>query len=197
MAESHPKCSERFCSPDSDNTVSSSDGVLFKLHRTNLGVHSDIFPGVEANVPVQDEIVALEEEASTLELLFQYVYPQRQPDLSKLNVRKLALLAEAAEKYSVYSAMEVCRLYMQAAKKRMPMEVLMYAARHGYTELCDEAAPYTLDADAAVALKVMESDLVKKWVSGYNVSSVGRPTVAKLILTAHPDVISRASAMAP
>lgn len=58
------------CAPDADIVMSSSDGVLFKLHRRNLGIHSDIFPGVEPNVPVLQEVVFLAEKASILELLF-------------------------------------------------------------------------------------------------------------------------------
>ncbi|KAH9915334.1 uncharacterized protein B0H18DRAFT_1124990 [Fomitopsis serialis] len=145
--------------------MSSSDGVLFKLHRNNLGVHSDVFPGVESDVvPAQDEIVLLGEKASTLELLFQYVYRQRQPDLGKLDAEELALLAEAAEKYCIYSAMEVCKIYMQAAIPKIPMDVLLYAARHGYTELCDEAAPHTINMDAEVVMRRLDSRMFLNWI---------------------------------
>ncbi|KAJ7350934.1 hypothetical protein DFH08DRAFT_862679 [Mycena albidolilacea] len=35
--------SERFCAGDADMTISSSDGVTFKVHRKHLEVHSDVF----------------------------------------------------------------------------------------------------------------------------------------------------------
>ncbi|KZT69447.1 hypothetical protein DAEQUDRAFT_710338 [Daedalea quercina L-15889] len=159
-----PEHSELFCSQDADLTISSSDGVVFKVHRLNLGFHSDVFPGIEPGVPVQDEIVPLAEKASTLELLFQFVYRQRQPDLSKVDVDELALLAEAAEKYSIYSAMEVCKLNMRAAIPKIPLKVLAYAARHGYKELCDEAAPYTVDEDAALVAEHLDAQLFANWV---------------------------------
>lgn len=89
----------------------SSDGVLFKVHRKNLEMFTEGFPG--SDIPVHDEIVPLTETATTLELLFQYIYRQRQPDLSRLKPQELAQLAEAAEKYEVYSAMEVCKMRMQ------------------------------------------------------------------------------------
>jgi len=92
-------------------TISSSDSVLFKVHRKNLETYSDIFPG--ADISLDNEVVPLSEKASTLELLFQYVYRQRQPDLSDIDAEELAMLAEAAEKYSVYAAMEVCKMCMQ------------------------------------------------------------------------------------
>lgn len=96
---------------DADVIMRSCDGVLFKVHRKNLEMYTEGFPGVD--VPVHDEIVPLVETAATLELLFQYMYHQRQPDLSRLEPQQLAKLAEAAEKYQVYSAMEVCKLRMQ------------------------------------------------------------------------------------
>lgn len=97
---------------DADIVMSSSDGVLFKLHRTNLAVHSGAFLGIISNV-AEDEVVALAEKASTLELLFQFVYPRAQPDLKYLDMDELAALAEAAETYSIYSAMGICKIAMQ------------------------------------------------------------------------------------
>ena len=91
--------------------MSSSDGVLFKVHRKNLELYSEGFPGTD--VPVHDEVVLLTEKASTLELLFQYMYKERQPDLSKVEPDELADLAEACEKYMVYPAMEICKVYMK------------------------------------------------------------------------------------
>lgn len=93
-------------------TISSSDGVLFKLHRKNLELHSEGFPGTD--IPVQNnEMVLLTEKASTLELLFQYMYREHQPDLSKLEPDEIAELAEASEKYMVFPAMEICKVYMK------------------------------------------------------------------------------------
>jgi hypothetical protein len=36
------------CAADSDITLLASDGVLFKVHRKNLEMHSDIFAGADA-----------------------------------------------------------------------------------------------------------------------------------------------------
>ncbi|KAH9915336.1 uncharacterized protein B0H18DRAFT_99587 [Fomitopsis serialis] len=160
---STPRCSERFNAPDADVTISSKDDVLFKVHRKNLEFHSDSFPG--SDVPVDNEIVALTETASTLELLFQFMYRQRLPDLSKVGTKELATVAEAAEKYCVYSAMEICKVYMQAAIPKMPLAVMGYAMRHGYKSLCDEAAPYTLSAKAADAWEHLDAGTFANWVS--------------------------------
>jgi len=68
------------------------------------------------------------------------------------------MLAEAAEKYCVYSAMEICKMHMQAAIPKMPLTVMGYAVRHGYKSLCDEAAPYTLSAKAADAREHLDAE---------------------------------------
>lgn len=96
---------------DSDITIRSSDGVLFKVHKKNLEMHSEGFPGEE--VATLNEIVNLTETSTTLELLFQYMYRQPQPDLGKVPFTVLASLAEAAEKYRVFPAIEVCKIYMR------------------------------------------------------------------------------------
>jgi hypothetical protein len=103
------------CALDADITILSADGVLFKVHRKNLEVHSDVFAGAEdATRPENgDEIVHLPENSDVLDLLFQYMYRQPQPDLNKVEFATIAGLAEAAEKYVVYSALEWCRMRMK------------------------------------------------------------------------------------
>jgi hypothetical protein len=103
------------CASDTDLTVCSSDGVFFKVHLKNLGTHSGVFAGAgDATRPENgDEPVELSETADVLDLLFQFMYPQPQPDLRNLDFTVLAALAEAAEKYMVYPALAPCRLQMK------------------------------------------------------------------------------------
>ena len=61
------------------------------------------------------EVVPLSEPSLVLGLLLQYMYRRPQPDLKTVNFVTLAALAEAAEKYEVYSAMTVCSIYMRFA----------------------------------------------------------------------------------
>jgi hypothetical protein len=49
----------------------------------------------------------------TLELLFQFCYPDHRPDVEALEFDALALLAEAAEKYQVFPAMNICKICMR------------------------------------------------------------------------------------
>ena len=46
----------------------------------------------------------------TLELLFQFCYPDYHPDVESLEFDILMLLAEAAEKYQVFPAMTICKI---------------------------------------------------------------------------------------
>jgi hypothetical protein len=50
------------CAADSDITLQSSDGVLFKVHRKNLEVHSEGFAGADAISPggsLSEDVVLL------------------------------------------------------------------------------------------------------------------------------------------
>jgi hypothetical protein len=99
------------CATDSDITFKSCDGVLFKIHTVNIQTHTKGFAPPE--FPTLDEIVSLPENSSTLELLFQFMYPERHPDLEFVSFDILEPLAEAAEKYEVFSAMNICKIRMR------------------------------------------------------------------------------------
>lgn len=100
------------CAADSDLTFSSNDKVLFKVHRKNLEMLSEGF-AAPAMVTGEGEVVQLVEPAAVLELLFQYVYPQRHPKLELVEFEIFNGLAEAVEKYQVYPALEHCNSFMR------------------------------------------------------------------------------------
>jgi len=154
--------SERFNASDSDVTISSSDGVLFSVHKKNLATHSEVFP--DGDLATNDEIVPLSEESCTLELLFQYMYRQPQPDITELPFKQLSQLAEAAEKYRVFSAMEICRVMMKLSLPKNAIAVIAYAAKHGYTKLCLEAAPHTLAVEPREAFDHLGHMWFVHWV---------------------------------
>lgn len=76
--------------PDSDISLLSSDNVLFKVHRINLKMHSDIFADADdistfkTSNQQAPEIVALAEHSTVLSILLRYMYRQPPPDLSAL-----------------------------------------------------------------------------------------------------------------
>jgi hypothetical protein len=98
-------------SQDADVIFQSCDGILFGIHRPNLQTNTEGFPPPE--IATGDEVVPLSESAATLELLFQFIYPRRHPGLDEIVFADLAALAEAAEKYQVFSAMNICRIRMR------------------------------------------------------------------------------------
>ncbi|KAJ7165505.1 hypothetical protein C8R43DRAFT_825263, partial [Mycena crocata] len=152
--------------PDSDLTISSSDGVLFKVHRKNLEVHSDIFADASnATKPENgDDVVHLSESAAVLDLLFQYMYRQPQPDLKDVNVAVLSGLGEAVEKYVVYSALPAVMIKMKFSVGAHPLHVLNYAARHSHKELANQAARQSMGVAVAEAVSVLAPDIMFQWV---------------------------------
>ncbi|KZP14837.1 hypothetical protein FIBSPDRAFT_101663 [Athelia psychrophila] len=161
------RVSDRFCKADSDITFRSCDGVLFKVHRKNLSCMSEGFSPPEGTSS-QDEIVSLTEDGDTLEMLFQYMYPERNPDPKDIDFKHLSDLAEAAEKYQVYTAMLICNVRMGDAYREHPFEVMMYAMRHGYPDLMDKSERIALQVSPTMAFKSFTPQVYIAWVSKQN-----------------------------
>ncbi|KAJ7821234.1 hypothetical protein B0H14DRAFT_2371462 [Mycena olivaceomarginata] len=154
------------CAPDADITLSSSSGLLFRVHRKNLETHSSAFASASAATTAQPEPepVALTEPSDVLELVLQFMYPQPQPDLRALDFRTLAALAEAVEKYEVYPALTLCRSQMESFVCTHPLEVLVYALRHGHTNLANEAAQQSMRCGVAEAMDILSPETFRDWV---------------------------------
>ena len=93
-----------------DIFLQSSDGKLLGAHRRNLEMYTARFP--IAGSAVISEPVFLEETYDVLSLMLQYTHNIRQPSLDDIDFALLASLAEAVEKYMIYSAIEVCKIKM-------------------------------------------------------------------------------------
>jgi hypothetical protein len=103
------------CHLEVDIILKSSDGTRFGSHVSNLETYSDAFPPSEfrnTNTPLI-EVVSLSESSDVISLLLQYMHNQRHPDSSKIKFDVLSQLAEAAEKYMVFSATQVCKIHMK------------------------------------------------------------------------------------
>ncbi|KAL1706450.1 hypothetical protein EV121DRAFT_201135, partial [Schizophyllum commune] len=148
---------------DSDITFRSCDGLLFHIHRVNLDTHAGAFPPAELACHAA-EAVDLTEDGQTLELLFQFIYPWRQPTLEGVPFERLDALAEAAEKYEVFSAMGICRIRMRETLPDHPVEIMNYAARHSYFEILDAAAPLTISLPVSEVLKSLSGLFVVPYV---------------------------------
>ncbi|KAG7091682.1 hypothetical protein E1B28_010701 [Marasmius oreades] len=159
--------SQRFDLPSSNITLQSSDRVLFKIHRINLEMYSRVFADAAATTAgaASDEIVMLSESSAVLEIMFQYMYLQPQPDLSSVEFEVLKELAEAVEKYEVYCAMSVCSHQMREHISEYPVDVMLYAIRHKYTDIMNESAVATLDIAPYSILSRVPHNVFEAWIN--------------------------------
>jgi hypothetical protein len=201
--------SESVYAPDGDVTFKSCDNIIFRVCRKNLDTHSEGFgPPERVTADPEDNPVALPETALVLELLFQYMHPMRQPELKKIPFETLASLSEAVEKYQVFSAMEICKLYMvyvrlsnlvlsliskwcemiRAAIPIHPFEVLSYAAKHGYTELMDIAEEQATGMSLEDAYVGLTLEMFVAWVRSRSIYFCDSMLIA-LVHVHRPDIM--------
>ncbi|KAF5367286.1 hypothetical protein D9615_010459 [Tricholomella constricta] len=155
-----PRVSERFNAQDANIVFQSADGVMFYIHKQNLAACAERFSPPERSI---FDVVTLSESSSTLELLFQFIYHQPQPDLKGMESGVLFMLAEAAEKYRVYSAMNLCSIHLI---KRLPDHsegILMHALKHNNQKIVARAAPLLLDRSLEDVLHNMPQPYHKAW----------------------------------
>lgn len=82
-----------------------SDGSDFRLNLGDIQVHAS------ALIPENwspGRTVYLREKSTVLGVLFQFIGPRKHPNLLKKDFEFVAELARAAEKYSVFSALNLC-----------------------------------------------------------------------------------------
>lgn len=141
----------------------SRDNTTFHIERAKLDRAADFSPPSSiASAPT--ELVRLTEHSRTLDLLFRYVYCDVTIDLDQYTFNDMSLLAEAADKYLVFSAMSVCRLYMKGQYMAHPIEVMIYAVKHDHRDILDVAAPYTIGNDLAFIKTILPASHVPAWV---------------------------------
>ena len=152
--------------------------MLLRIHRKNLETNAAGFP--PPGFDTLNEVIPLTEDSETLELLFQFMYPKRHPDLETAAIEILAPLAEAAEKYEVFSALNMCKVRMKYvanyfprpcadksnrnALPQHPYEVMVYAAKHGYSKMVGEAAPLLLDTPLNEMIQKLPEHMAMPWV---------------------------------
>ncbi|KAF8728410.1 hypothetical protein AX14_006685, partial [Amanita brunnescens Koide BX004] len=105
----------------------------------------------------------MSERSEVLVLLFTFMYPERQPNLTKVGFRVLADLAEAAEKFEVYSAMATCYTHMAAEIEKYPLDILVYAAKHGHFELLDKSALMVIGQPLGTVIDRMPPVIALAW----------------------------------
>jgi hypothetical protein len=102
-----------YCHLKVDTILESSDGIRYGTHAGNIEAFTGNFPrSPEAN-PNWSYIILLSESSDVIFLLLQYIHHQRHPDPVTFKFDILSQLADAAEKYTVFSAIEVCKIQMK------------------------------------------------------------------------------------
>ncbi|KAL1673317.1 hypothetical protein EV122DRAFT_283103 [Schizophyllum commune] len=134
-AQPTPRTSSRFGDESAPGVVPfvSSDGMRLYIERAKLEREADAFPPPSATLD-PGEVIPLEEDGDTLELLFRFVDREEYVRLEDVKFELLSRVAEAAHKYRVYSAMS-----------------------HGHSDIADAAAPYTVGSRADEMLKALPS----------------------------------------
>eukprot|EP00918_Siedleckia_nematoides_P004324 GHVU01009636.1.p1 GENE.GHVU01009636.1~~GHVU01009636.1.p1 ORF type:complete len:219 (-),score=1.12 GHVU01009636.1:104-760(-) len=130
-------------------------------------MHSQVFADAGGSTvgTVEDEIVSLSETSSVLELMLQYVYLQPQPDLLGVDWEVMKQLAEAVEKYEIYSAIGVCSHRMRETIAEHPIDVLLYSVRHKYSEIMNESAEATLNIPPYTMLSCVPPNVFAAWIA--------------------------------
>lgn len=130
------------------------------------------------------EPVPLVEPSSVLDLLFPFIYPERQPEIEDMSFKAVIELAEAAEKYQVYSAMLACRMCLRYGGdfvKSHPVEIALFAAKHDYPELLKLTAPYAVVLPLSTVVPLLPERLVLPWIKYQDIWVDAYRNVPKLI----------------
>ncbi|KAJ3538325.1 hypothetical protein NMY22_g5220 [Coprinellus aureogranulatus] len=147
---------------DADVVFVSSDGVRYGLHSENLRCDTGGFPAVDAAIVGGGDPVPLTEPASVLDLLFAFVYPTRLPMIEDTGFATIMALAEAAEKYQVYSAIYACRMCLRHRADLLrdhPIEIALLAAKHDYEDILKMTSEHAVKVPLSKILP-----LLPQWV---------------------------------
>jgi len=129
-----------FNNPSADILVESSDGIRFRLHSKNIQVHTGS-GGLYCSSVNDPEITRLSEPVNVLEIVFQFLYPQKHPDLNAVSeFENVAAIANAVAKYEIYGAMNACEIRLRAFLPSHATEIFAYALKYQNQDLVNETA---------------------------------------------------------
>lgn len=105
-------------------------------------------------------------ESATTLLLFQFCHPDwHRPHVEVLEFGALVLLAEAAEKHQVSSAMNICKICMRKKSPEPAVDILAYAARHNHPDILDTVAPLVVEKEIlSETLPKLPQGTMLRWV---------------------------------
>ncbi|KAF9565896.1 hypothetical protein CPC08DRAFT_683254 [Agrocybe pediades] len=153
---------EKFNALHADVTIRSSDGVLFKLHRANLSATTGAFPGTDISTEGVD--VQLTEPSVVLEIIFQFIYPQKHPPLKGLTFDVLLQVAEAVEKYEVFPAMWICETRLRERIKEHALKILLHGIKHDYPDLINESSLQLALRPIVLVARELSPNQILPWI---------------------------------
>ncbi|KAF9074422.1 hypothetical protein BDP27DRAFT_1359520 [Rhodocollybia butyracea] len=146
-----------------DVIIHSADDVEFHLFKKHLEYGAGGFPPAETCAN-SDEIIQLPESSETLEIFFQFIYPQRSPSLKGLEFEKFMLLAETAEKYEAFALINACQLQLRLSFiHKHPKRILEFAVRHNHQDLIIELAPILVETPLSELEGILSLPVHKAW----------------------------------
>ncbi|KAF8056515.1 hypothetical protein FPV67DRAFT_640291 [Lyophyllum atratum] len=163
-----PEATEISFAANPDITFRSSDGILFHLHKIHLQVEAGGFAPSEFHT--HGEVVPLTEDSATLSVLFKFLYPacRAATILESIKPALLETVAEAAEKYEVYTAMDVCYARLGESLPAEAHRIMLFAYKHENIDLLDRAALALLGQPFMTVMKQLPQDLALHWAMYYN-----------------------------
>ncbi|KAF8504221.1 hypothetical protein JB92DRAFT_2738252 [Gautieria morchelliformis] len=162
--QQEPIISALFCAPEADLLLCSSDRVELRVFSRILIEASPIFrdmtslPKPTAGLSPTGVVnrVDLDEDRETLELLLQFLYPMRDPQVSKLDVLKR--LMKAADKYILDGVTHSLKriLVSPAFVDEEPLRVYALACMYGHEAEAKIASRHCLKIDILVQAELYE-----------------------------------------
>ncbi|KAF5344442.1 hypothetical protein D9756_011286 [Leucocoprinus leucothites] len=123
----------------------SSDEQYFSLRKKDIDAHAGAL--IPSTWNSRSLIAELPEASTTLRTLFAFIRAGNHPTLLNESFETLAEITKAAEKYKVFSAINICAERMRSFGDRHPKLVLLYAAHNDHHHIFDECAPRVITSE--------------------------------------------------
>ncbi|KAF5316714.1 hypothetical protein D9619_006758 [Psilocybe cf. subviscida] len=105
-----------------------------------------------------------EESANLLENVFQFIYPKKHNFPAKMSIEVLLAVAEAIEKYEVFSGKALSEIHLSAAIDKHPLKVLDFSLKYNYEALIDKSSKPCLALRLSESITAIPPSLVQKWI---------------------------------
>lgn len=137
----------RYKHEDGDVTLSTSDGLKFRVHSFLLKTNSSVFRDMLDLARPSDEAILVSEDSETLASLLDFIYPSDAPSLPKPATLKAAdVLVEVADKYNMPRVIASLRSIALGEEKyrTSPIDLYALACKWKWKDVAEVASTETL-----------------------------------------------------